>query len=203
MIAYFANLTFSNPALKGLSFPLTAYLMKNLCRLALITGIAALSAVAFNPKAQAETKTVNFAATVAKLCSFSSTTSGTLAPGDGWLEAAGGIPGLEIGISGSTTLSCNGAATVSAGVPVKLSAPAGFDDTNRQSVVYDAETTNAASSSTGTRLWAGYTNSNIAVPADQSRVLKVAMSAGAAPGTAGNVVAGTYSYKVIVTATPN
>lgn len=177
--------------------------MKNLCRLALITGIAALSAVAFNPKAQAETKTVNFAATVAKLCTFSGTTSGTLAPGDGWLEAAGGIPGLEIGTSGSTTLSCNGAATVSAGVPVKISAPNGFDDTNRQSVVYDGETTNAASSSTGTRLWAAYTNSSITVPADASRVLKVAMSAGAAPGTAGNVVAGTYSYKVVVTATPN
>lgn len=193
MIAYFADLTFT----------LTAYLMKNLRRLALITGIAALSAVAFNPKAQAETKTVNFAATVAKLCTFSGTTSGTLAPGDGWLEAAGGIPGLDTGTSGSTTLSCNGAATVSAGVPVKISAPAGFDDTNRQSVVYDAETTNAASSSTGTRLWAVYTNPSITVPADQSRVLKVAMSAGAAPGTAGNVVAGTYSYKVIVTATPN
>ena len=177
--------------------------MKNLRRLALVSSIAALGAVAFNPKAQAETKTVNFAATVAKLCTFSGTTSGTLAPGDGWLEGSGGIPGLEIGTSGSTTLSCNGAATVSAGVPVKLSAPAGFDDTNRQSVVYDAETTNAASSSTGTRLWAAYTNSNIAVPADQSRVLKVAMSAGAAPGTAGNVVAGTYSYKVVVTATPN
>ena len=193
MIAYFADLTFT----------LTAYLMKNLRRLALITGIAALSAVAFNPKAQAETKTVNFAATVAKLCTFSGTTSGTLAPGDGWLEAAGGIPGLDTGTSGSTTLSCNGSATVSAGVPVKISAPAGFNDTNRQSVVYDAETTNAASSSTGTRLWAVYTNPSITVPADQSRVLKVAMSAGAAPGTAGNVVAGTYSYKVIVTATPN
>ena len=178
--------------------------MKNLRRLALISGIAAVfSAVAFNPKAQAETKTVNFAATVAKLCTFSGTTSGTLAPGDGWLEAAGGIPGLEIGTSGSTTLSCNGAATVSAGVPVKISAPNGFDDTNRQSVVYDGETTNAASSSTGTRLWAAYTNSSITVPADASRVLKVAMSAGAAPGTVGNVVAGTYSYKVIVTATPN
>lgn len=193
MIAYFADLTFT----------LTAYLMKNLRRLALITGIAALSAVAFNPKAQAETKTVNFAATVAKLCTFSGTTSGTLAPGDGWLEGSGGIPGLDTGTSGSTTLSCNGAATVSAGVPVKLSAPAGFDDTNRQSVVYDVETTNAASSSTGTRLWGVYTNSSLTVPADASRVLKVAMSAGAAPGTANNVVAGTYSYKVVVTATPN
>ncbi len=177
--------------------------MKNLCRLALITGIAALSAVAFNPKAQAETKNVNFAATVAKLCTFSGTASGTLAPADGWLEGSGGVPGLDIGTSGSTTLSCNGAATVSAGVPVKLSAPAGFVDTNRQSVVYDAETTSAASSSTGDRLWTGFTNSSITVPADASRVLKVAMSAGAAPGTVGNVVAGTYSYKVIVTATPN
>lgn len=194
MIAYFADLTFT----------LTAYLMKNLRRLALITGIAALGAVAFNPKAQAETKDVTFSATVNKLCSFSSTTNGTLAPGDGWVEGtSGSVPGLNTGTAGSTTLSCNGAATVSAGIPVKISAPNGFDDTNRQSVVYDTESTNVASSSTGTRLWGAYTTSSITVPADTARILKVGMSAGAAPGTAGNVVAGTYSYKVTVTATPN
>ncbi|MBD2390593.1 hypothetical protein [Aphanizomenon flos-aquae] len=44
--------------------------MKNLCRLALITGIAALSAVAFNPKAQAEIKDINFSGTIARICTF-------------------------------------------------------------------------------------------------------------------------------------
>ena len=177
--------------------------MKNLCRLALITGIAALSAVAFNPKAQAETKDVNFSGTVAKLCTFGTTTDGTLAAGDGWVEAATGIPTLNVGTAASTTLSCNGSATVSAGVPVKISAPAEFSDPNRQSVVYDTEGVQSASSFTGTRLWDNYTATSLTIPADTSRSFKVGMSAGAAPGTAGNVVAGTYSYKVTVTATPN
>mgnify|MGYP003333295017 CR=1 FL=1 len=176
--------------------------MKNLRRLALITGIAALGAVAFNPKAQAETKDVNFSTTVSKLCSFSATTNGILSPGDGWVEGTTGVPLLGIGTAGSTTLSCNGPATVSVGIPVKILAPSGFADPNRQSVIYDTEANIVASSATGDRLWPYYNTPSITIAADSSRTFKVGMSAGSA-GTAGNVVAGTYSYKVTVTATPN
>jgi len=178
--------------------------MKNLRRLALISGIAAvLSAVAFNPKAQAETKDINFSATVAKLCTFGTTTDGTLAAGDGWVEGSTGIPTLAVGTAGTTTLSCNSAAAVSAGIPVKVSAPTTFTDPNRQSVLYDTEGNQYATSYTGTRLWTAYSAASVTIPADTSRNFKVGMNAGAAAGTAGNVVAGTYTYKVTVTATPN
>jgi hypothetical protein len=69
--------------------------MKNLRRLALISGIAAVfSAVAFNPKAQAETKDINFSGTIARICTFGENTDGVLAAGDGWVEGTTGIPSL-------------------------------------------------------------------------------------------------------------
>ena len=52
--------------------------MKNLRRLALVTGVAALSAVAFSPKAQAQTTNVDFSGTVPATCAINSTTTGTL-----------------------------------------------------------------------------------------------------------------------------
>jgi hypothetical protein len=177
--------------------------MKNLRRLALISGIAAVfSAVAFNPKAQAETKDINFSGTIARICTFGANTDGVLAAGDGWVEGTTGIPSLNTGTAGSITLTCNGYATVSAGLPVRLSAPIGFIDPHRQSVIYDTETQQHASNYTGTRFWTNYYATNMTIPADTSRTFKVGMSAGS-QGTAGNVVAGTYSYKVTVTATPN
>lgn len=206
MIAYFANLTFSNPALKGLSFPLTAYLMKNLRRLALVSSMAALSAVAFNPKAQAETADVTFSGNIPMSCAFSSTTAGTLAASGGWIEAAGNIPGFDKGTSGSTTLSCNGSATVSPSAPIKVSAPDAFDDTNAQSLIYIADNDDGnriVSSYSGSAPWQDYASNNsnaIPIPANTPRVITVGMAAGSSNGT---VVPGSYNYKVTVTATGN
>jgi hypothetical protein len=180
--------------------------MKNLRRLALISGIAALSAVAFNPKAQAQqAQEVTFSATVAKSCSFGTTVSGTLIAANGWVEASGGsLSGLNLGTAGSTIVSCNSPATISTATPVTVSVPTGFVDTNRQAIVYDTENTatvTIASSFTGSsRLW-DYNNASFTIPADSSRLLKVAMNAGSTAGSA--VPAGTYSYTVSVTATPN
>ena len=52
--------------------------MKNLRRLALVGGIAALSAVAFSPKAQAQTANVDFNGSVGDACIINSVTNGTL-----------------------------------------------------------------------------------------------------------------------------
>jgi len=52
--------------------------MKNLRRLALVCGIAALSAVAFSPKAQAQTANVDFTGQVPATCTINSVTPGVL-----------------------------------------------------------------------------------------------------------------------------
>jgi len=179
--------------------------MKNLRRLALVSSIAALGAVAFNPKAQAENADVTFSGNVPFTCSFSSTTAGNLEGRGGWIEAATNIPGFDKGTAGSTTLSCNGPATVSPSAPIKLSAPAGFDDSNAQSLIYIAENAEGSkfvSSSRGNGPWTDY-GPNIAgipIPTNTSRVLKVGMATGSSNGS---VVAGNYSYKVTVTAVGN
>ena len=181
--------------------------MKNLRRLALVSSIAALGAVAFNPKAQAETADVTFSGNIPMSCSFSSTTAGTLAASGGWVEAAGGIDGFDKGTSGSTTLTCNGSATVSPSAPIKLSAPEAFDGSDTQSIIYikdNAEGEQIVSSYSGNAPWGNYADDNstaIPIPANTSRVLKVGMTAGSSDG--GSAVPGSYSYKVTVTATAN
>ncbi|MDD1413650.1 hypothetical protein MEN41_02940 [Dolichospermum sp. ST_con] len=181
--------------------------MKNLRRLALVSSIAALGAVAFNPKAQAETADVTFSGNIPMSCSFSSTTGGSLVSSGGWVEAAGNsVPGLDTGTSGSTTLSCNGSATVSPSAPIKVSAPDAFDGSNAQSIIYIAENADGnriVSSYSGSAPWQEYASNNsnaIPIPANTSRVLKVGMTAGSGNGT---VVPGSYNYKVTVTATAN
>lgn len=72
-------------------------------RLALVAGIA-LSAVAFSPKAQAQTANVNFAGTISPTCSVNGTpTNGTLALED-TSNLATNTPGIiNVTCSGSTT----------------------------------------------------------------------------------------------------
>jgi type 1 fimbria pilin len=53
--------------------------MKNIRRLALVAGVATLSAVAFSPKAQAQTTNVDFTGSIPATCTINSTTNGTLA----------------------------------------------------------------------------------------------------------------------------
>ncbi|MBE9220477.1 hypothetical protein IQ222_17165 [Dolichospermum flos-aquae LEGE 04289] len=180
--------------------------MKNLRRLALVSSMAALSAVAFNPTAQAQLdEEVTFAGDILFTCSFSSTTAGSLRSRGGWMEAAGNIPGFDKGTAGSTTISCNGPALVSPSAPTKVSAPAGFDDSNAQSLIYIADNANGSrfvSSSRGNGPWGSYASNvaGIPIPTNTPRVLTVGMATGSGSGS---VVAGIYDYKVLVTATPN
>jgi type 1 fimbria pilin len=180
--------------------------MKNLRRLALVSSIAALGAVAFNPTAQAGTADVTFSGNIPFTCSFSSTTSGGLVSNGGWVEATGNsVSGFDKGTAGSTTLRCNGSAMVSPSAPLRVSAPGSFDDSDKQAIIYIADNDDGnriVSTYSGNAPWQNYANNGAAIPipANISRVLKVGMTAGE---NNGSVVAGDYNYKVIVTATAN
>jgi hypothetical protein len=79
--------------------------MKNLRRLALVTGIAALSAVAFSPKAQAQTANVDFNGSVGPTCTINSVTNGTLVQGSG-SQAVAMIANGTIGTPGNINVTC-------------------------------------------------------------------------------------------------
>ncbi|MEH2379689.1 MAG: hypothetical protein V7K27_12525 [Nostoc sp.] len=180
--------------------------MMNFRRIALVSGLAILSAVAFAPKAGAApaTQDVNFNGTVVATCLFSSTTSGALVNNNhnAWLEGSGGSTVGSIGTAASTTVNCTSGGLLAVSQPVKVSAPATFSDTIRQAVVYDG--TNYMSS-TGTAFDTGGWNkptASLAIPVNTDRTLQVAAVIGVNNIT-GGVPTGTYSYKVTLTATPN
>ncbi|MTJ53533.1 hypothetical protein FJR38_13215 [Anabaena sp. UHCC 0253] len=175
-------------------------------RLALVAGVATLSAVAFSPKAQALDENVDFSGNIPTICNFNSTQNGLLEP-DGNSErmegSNGSVPGFNIGIAGETSLNCNGAALVSVSTPARLSAPAGFNDPNRQALLYDTGTSSVVTSaSVGTDLWTSNPTSPFSIAANTNYTFRIPMNAGNA-GSSGNVVPGIYQYRVTVTAAPN
>jgi hypothetical protein len=180
-------------------------------RLALTVGCIALSAVAFSSKAHAQaapaTQDINFNGTIGSVCLFTNPVDGTLAqnnPTDEWVEGAGGIPGAGTAASaGSVTLRCTGGGQLATGVPVGTTVPAGFTPSVEQSLVYDG--TNYTSASTGANFDAGLWNqptTPLAIPVNTPVNLTVGMVAGT-NGSVNSVPAGTYSYTVTLTATPN
>jgi hypothetical protein len=177
-------------------------------RFAVISAIAilGLGAVANQASAAPATQDINFNGEIGAFCTFSNTVNGTLGTftsNSEWVEGSTGIPNLGAGQSGSTTVNCNGESTLSTGVPVQVSAPAGFTPQVLQSVVYDG--TNYTSANTGGNFDTGAWNKPTApltIPANTNVNLKVGMVAGR--NAYGNSVpGGTYSYKVTLTATPN
>jgi hypothetical protein len=83
--------------------------MKNLRRVALVAGIA-LSAVAFSPKAQAQTADVDFTGNVPATCTVNSVTPGTLA----LVSQSGGTNNVlrtNVGSEGKINVSCNAGTT--------------------------------------------------------------------------------------------
>ncbi len=176
-------------------------------RLAVVSGLAVLSAVAFAPKAGAQTVDINFSGTVTGTCAFSGTTAGALGQNspNSWVEGAGGIPGMSTAFSAATTtVNCTSGGTVSVSAPVKVAAPAAFVDTVKQALVYDA-TANAYTSAGGpfdSVLW-NQTTAPLAIPANTNRTLRVGVVAGVRNFGVGAPPAGTYNYKVTLTATPN
>jgi hypothetical protein len=175
-------------------------------RLAVVSGLAVLSAVAFAPKAGAQTVDINFSGTVTGTCAFSGTTNGSLGqymPTAPFVEATNGTPIGNTGTTGTTTVNCTTGGQVTVAAPVKVAAPTGFTDTTKHAVVYDVATNVNTSATVGTPIWInGISTSPLTIPANTNRTLRVGMLVGV-PGSTGGVPAGTYNYKVTLTATPN
>jgi hypothetical protein len=87
--------------------------MKNFRRLALVAGVAALSAVAFSPKAQAQTANVDFSGTVPATCTVISANPGTLAMVSDSQYTAYNYPGdsIGVGVAGNIKINCNAGTT--------------------------------------------------------------------------------------------
>lgn len=177
-------------------------------RLALVSGLAVLSAVAFASQAgaQAVPQDVEFGGNIKGTCTFTNTTAGTLATtaaNNPWVEASTGTTIGTTGTGGQTTVNCTSGGALSVAAPVKVAAPAAFVDTVKQAVVYDGT---AFTSSPGVPFdnggWSRPTTA-LTIPANTNRTLRVGMVAGVnSPGT-GAVPSGTYTYRVTLTATPN
>jgi hypothetical protein len=177
-------------------------------RLALVSGLAVLSAVAFASQAgaQAVPQDVEFGGNITGTCTFTNTTPGTLAAtgNNPWVEASTGTTIGNTGTGGQTTVNCTSGGALSVAAPVKVAAPAAFVDTVKQAVVYDA-TANAFTSAGGPFNNSGWNKSTTAltIPANTNRILRVGMVAGLTTAGTGAVPTGTYTYRVTLTATPN
>lgn len=175
-------------------------------RLAVVSGLAVLSAVAFAPKAGAQTVDINFNGTIPGTCAFTSTTPGTLAqytPTSSFVEASNSTGVGTVGTAGTTIVNCTSPGQITVGLPVKIAAPSTFTDTTKHAVVYDSVANANTSTSAGTAVWTtGLLTTPLAIPANTSRTLRVGMLVGV-PGNTAGVPTGTYNYKVTVTATAN
>lgn len=83
--------------------------MINFRRLALVSGMAVLSAVAFTPKAQAQSTTVDFTGSIPATCTINSTTAGTLALNN--LRELKATVSPLVGTPGNINVTCNGGTT--------------------------------------------------------------------------------------------
>ena len=178
--------------------------MKNLRRLALVSSMAALSAVAFNPKAQAEpaTQDINFAGSVPAVCTFSNTTAGSLVGANGRLKGTGGLANVAGGTYGTTSVVCNGGAALSVAAPVPVTVPAGFTAVNTQTIVYDptyGQNLRTVPTS-GDVMFNGLNSAPLALGANEFHSYRVGM---VVVPTNDTIVPGSYSYNVTLTATPN
>jgi hypothetical protein len=121
-----------------------------------------------------------------------------------WVEASTGTTIGTTGNAGQTTVNCTSGGALSVAAPVQVVAPAGFVETIKQAVVYDA-TANAFTSAGGPFNNSGWSKPTAAltIPANTNRVLRVGMIAGVTTPGGGAVPSGTYTYRVTLTATPN
>lgn len=177
-------------------------------RLALVSSLAVLSAVAFASQAvaQAVPQDVDFNGNITGTCTFTGTQNGTLAttPNNPWVEASTGTTIGTTGNGGQTTVNCTSGGTLSVAAPVRVAAPAAFVDTIKQAVVYDG-IANAFTSGGDPFDNSGWSKSTtpLTIPANTNRLLRVGMITGVNNVGGGAVPTGTYTYRVTLTATPN
>jgi type 1 fimbria pilin len=123
--------------------------MKNLRRLALVGGIAALSAVAFSPKAQAQTTNVDFTGSIPATCTINSTTPGTLALNAPYQFVAFAVSGP--GTPGRINVSCSAGTTFTINSIANNGTPAAiFSNLSSNAAISDPSGVLIANYATGT-----------------------------------------------------
>jgi hypothetical protein len=177
--------------------------MKNFRRLALVAGVAALSAVAFSPKAQAQDSNVDFTANVPATCAINSVTNGTLARvSDGQYVADGYSPANTngTGTAGIINVTCNAGTkfTVTSvtdnGGSINFSTTATSTSASKGVTIRDAATGTEVSATTvgsaGSAITAPITAKNYAV---QLNLFK---------GGGQPLPVGTYNVRAVITLSP-
>jgi hypothetical protein len=171
-------------------------------RLIALASCVALGSIALSGKAQAQSVDVNFSGTVTNTCTYGTVTAGVLKPVTGFQAVSSTATG---GSSGAVTVTCTGpVATLAVATPVLVgTAVTAFTPTAFQSAVKLGTTTRTAITGTGTVLTGPWAVANAAsLPlAAGANALTVDMLVG--KNTAGTLPGGSYTYKVVLTATPN
>jgi hypothetical protein len=169
--------------------------MINLRRLALVSGIA-LSAVAFTPKAQAQTADVNFTGNISPAFTFSVGSGTNPSPSTGF-------SGKSFSGTADVSISCSSGAYISISSPQRIAAPSGFNDSFRKARVRlgNSFTSAEVGSSTGFPLWSDSAPAPLSISGCTSEPLVVEMIAGSTD-VGSSPPAGNYTYKVTLTATP-
>lgn len=169
-------------------------------RLALVSGLAVLSAVACAPKAGAEPveEVVPFSGTVEATCTFSNTTAGILQQNPSYPEYIFGGYDSFGGSRGETTVNCTSGGNITVSKPEVKAAPNGFTPSYEMAEV---RAKNGYIQNGGT---SNQNNQYTASPIDIEANTDVALSVGMyAHNQAGILPAGEYNYEVTLTATPN
>ena len=169
-------------------------------------GLILVSTIGFSSKAQAQTATVPFGATVTNTCAFINPAPGVLAKSgtSAAMEGSGGLSGFTFGNAGRISVDCNGGGSLTVALPAVAAVPGTFAPAVLQSTVQRGISTDFTSINSGGPFapgaWTGKSAAPLAIPVGVSD-LKVAMVAGTFAD--GFVPSGNYSYNVTLTVTPN
>jgi hypothetical protein len=176
--------------------------MMNLRCLALVSAIAILSNIALLAKSEAQTtQDVNFNGNILAAFTFRVGSPANPNPATGF-NANPTSGKAEFTGTADVSISCITTAFISVSVPQRIAAPSGFDDTFRKARVRSGNrmTTAEVGSSTGFPGWSDSAPEPLSISSCTGDPLVMEMIAGSA--NAGSNPAGSYIYKVTVTATP-
>lgn len=171
-------------------------------RLTAVSIFAVLNALAFPSKSEAQaTQDVNFNGNILAAFTFRVGSPANPNPATGF-NANPTSGKAEFTGTADVSISCITTAFISVSVPQRIAAPSGFDDTFRKARVRSGNrmTTAEVGSSTGFPGWSDSAPEPLSISSCTGDPLVMEMIAGSA--NAGSNPAGSYIYKVTVTATP-
>ncbi|MDZ8225794.1 MULTISPECIES: hypothetical protein [unclassified Nostoc] len=165
-------------------------------RLAVVSALAILSAVAFPSKSEAQaTQDVNFNGTIAESFTFDIGSVNNPTP-------SAGFSGNSFEGSADVNISCATSAFISVSAPKRIAAPSAFNDAFRKARVRfgNSSTSTGVGSADGFPLWSDSDSAPLAISSCTGNPLVVEMIAGSTD--AGSAPVGSYIYTVTLTATP-